>query len=72
MINHPNRSKRRARVRIVLANVAGPLDERDVLAHPRDTDEQVAQATAQAAAALILEATFLYPGDTVTVTAIND
>lgn len=71
MINHPNRSKRRARVRLVLSNAAGSLDERDVLAHPRDTDEQVAQATAQAAAALILETTFLYPGDTLTVTAIE-
>lgn len=72
MINHPNRSKLRPRIRVTLSNAGGPLDERIVSAHPRDTDEQVAQATAQLAAALIIEATFLYPGDTVSVTAIND
>lgn len=72
MTNHPNRSKRQARIRIMLSNSAGPLDERAITAHRRDTDEQIAHATAQAAAALILEATFLYPGDMLTVTAIGE
>jgi hypothetical protein len=58
MINHPNRSKRR-RVRVVLSNGAGPLDE------------TLAQETAQAAASLILATEFLYPGDTVTVSEIS-
>jgi hypothetical protein len=70
MINHPNRSKRR-RVRVVLANGAGPLDERIVSVHRDDTDETLALETAQAAASLILATTWLYPGDTITVSEIN-
>jgi hypothetical protein len=70
MINHPNRSKRR-RVRVVLSNGAGPLDERIVSVHRDATDETLAQETAQAAASLILATEFLYPGDTVTVSEIS-
>lgn len=71
MINHPNRSKRTRRVRLVLSNSAGPLDERIVAAHRDDTDETLAEATAEMAVALILAAEFLYPGDTITVTEIE-
>jgi hypothetical protein len=71
MINHPNRSRRRGSLRIVLSNSAGPLDERTVPVHRDDTDEMVGQVTAQVAAALILETTFLYPGDTIMVTEIE-
>lgn len=71
MINHPNRSKRTRRVRIVLANGGGPLDERIVAAHRDADDEFVAQETAQAVIALILATTFLYPGDTITVSEIS-
>lgn len=71
MINHPNRSKRQPRIKITLSNSAGPLDERTVTAHRDDTEKQVAHSTAQAAAAMIIEAAFLYPGDTITVTEIE-
>ena len=71
MINHPNRSKRVGGVRVVLANSAGPLDERIVAVHRGDDDERVAAETAKAAAALILASEFLYPGDTITVSEIN-
>jgi hypothetical protein len=66
MINHPNRSKRR-RVRVVLANAGGPLDERIVSVHRDDTSEMLAVETAQAAVSLILATTGLYPGDMITV-----
>lgn len=71
MINHPNRSKRQARVRVVLANSGGQLDERTITVQRDWTAEQVAQVTARTAADLILAATFLYPGDTITVTEIT-
>jgi hypothetical protein len=73
MINHPNRSKRQARVRIVLANKGGvPLDERVVSVHRDESDgEIIAHETARAAAALILATEFLYPGDTITMTEIT-
>ena len=71
MINHPNRSKRTRRLRIVLSNGAGPLDERIVSVHPDTLDEVLAFETARAATGLILAAEFLYPGDTITVSEIS-
>jgi hypothetical protein len=71
MINHPNRSKRQPRVRVVLSNAAGPLDEMVVAVHRDATDEALALETARTAASLILAAEFLYPGDTITVSEIE-
>jgi hypothetical protein len=67
MINHPNRSKRVARVKITLSNSAGPLDERLVTANRDDTSETIAHDVAKLAAALILETNALYPGDTIRI-----
>ena len=71
MVNHPNRSTRRASLRIVLSNSAGPLDERTVAVHRGDGELTVAKLTAQAAAELIFATEFLYPGDTITVSEIS-
>lgn len=70
MINHPNRSKGR-RVRVVLSNTAGPLDERIVRVHRDASSETLAAEAAKVAAAMILETTWLYPGDTITVSEIE-
>ena len=71
MVNHPNRSKLRDAVKITLSNSAGPLDERIVRAKRNQTDDDIAQVTAQLAVALILETNVLYPGDSIKIEQIE-
>jgi hypothetical protein len=71
MMAHAHRSMWHPAIRITLSNAGGELDSRIVRARTDHTRERIAQDTAEAIVAMIIETTWLYPGDTITVTKID-